>query len=726
MCIQKQSIKKLFFCLLSLISLLILPRFKLYSQLKEESLSSFSIEPKGLKISFDINNKKTLRLISFLPSGVTQTKVQTGYEVFLHCTGENQDAHHGTKLAGGNPGNRLLFVDKKEINTNYGKKIVIIQFDTVKNLKVESFYEYSDASPTVRRYTKVTNEGNVEIGVEYLSSAILNNFNNTESGKPENNLRIHYAYNSWQSEAQWHVAKLSEFGWNDNGTYNTTGVILSNLGSWSTARYLPMGMIENTKTGIIWFWQIEHNGSWYVEMGNVLNNSNYLYLGGPDAVHSQAWKNLKPGEVYQTVPVALGCVKGSFDEAVAALTNYRRAMVIKPHTSYAKCSVIFNDYMNCLWGDPSTEKELPIIDAAAKAGCDYYVIDCGWYAEKGENWWESVGLWQPSKTRFSGGLQAVLNYIKQKGMIPGLWLEPEVIGLNSTLKSKPDSWFLMQHGKRIIDNGRFMLNFRNQEVTTFITSVVDRMVNEYGVGYIKMDYNNSAAGTQTIASDLGQGLLEHNRAVVNWFKSITDKYPNLVVENCGSGGLRMDYAMLSQTQIQSSSDQEDYRKYPAILVGAMAAVVPEQLAVWSYPKLDGDAKQASFNMVSSMLCRVEQSGNIDKLSPQSLEQVTRGIEIYKSTMALFIPQAVPFFPLGMPSIVDTLSPIAVGIRKDSIEYIAVWRLKGKQNVTIPSSSESSVQLLYPEKLNITLSKNKKSIIVKFPDVYMGAILKVTK
>jgi alpha-galactosidase len=85
--------------------------------------------------------------------------------------------------------------------------------------------------------------------------------------------------------------------------------------------------------------------------------------------------------------------------------------------------VIFNDYMNCLEGDPTTAKELPLIDAAAAAGCEYFVIDAGWYAELSEDWWGSVGAWQPSKTRWPGGLQQVLDRIRGKGMVPGLWLE---------------------------------------------------------------------------------------------------------------------------------------------------------------------------------------------------------------------------------------------------------------------------------------------------------------
>ena len=62
------------------------------------------------------------------------------------------------------------------------------------------------------------------------------------------------------------------------------------------------------------------------------------------------------------------------------------------------------------------------------------------------------------------------------------------------------------------------------------------------------------------------------------------RFPQLVIENCGSGGGRMDYAMLAHHQLQSSSDQTDYRKYPAIVAGGLAAVLPEQFAVWSYPK----------------------------------------------------------------------------------------------------------------------------------------------
>jgi alpha-galactosidase len=695
------------------------------------SLARIQVKTDELKLDFSLYKNKYLRLHSVLPlaAKVGELKVVTNdeseNEVFIHISGENRSAHHGSKLTGGNPGQRLKFIAKTEVQTASGKQIVFEQLDTVYNLKVESFYIFYNNIPVIRRYTRITNMGNSVLPLEYVSSAMLHNFSEISGGKPQDNLRIHYAINSWQQEAQWKNATPSQLGWENNGDFNLNTVSFTNIGSWSSIKYLPMGMIENRQAGITWFWQTEHNGSWHTELANASNGSSYLYLGGPDAEHHQALKNLAPGETYATVPVALGCVSGGFNEAVAALTQYRRTALIRYKAVNEGCPIVFNDYMNCLFGNPLTETELPLISAASKAGCNYYVIDAGWYAEKNESWWDAVGLWNPSKTRFAPhGLMALMDSIRVKGMIPGLWLEPEVVGINSPLKSKPDNWFLLRQGKRVIDNSRYLLDFRNPEVRRHMHQVVARMVNEYGAGYIKMDYNNSAWGAETDGSSDGQGLLEHNRAVLSWYKEIAEMYPKLVVENCGSGGCRMDYAMLSVTQLQSSSDQTNYKKYPSIIVGAMAAVAPEQLAAWSYPRRNSDVHEAAFNMVSAMLCRIHQSGHLAELSPQSFKTVSDGLKIYKSKLAPVIPKSVPFFPLGMPSMNDSISAVSVGLKNASSKFISVWRLAGESKVYIPESESKSVQLIYPENQNIKVTRKGNGIQLEFPEKYMAAIVEL--
>jgi alpha-galactosidase len=685
----------------------------------------FAWETSDLIFSFEVTAGR-LRQKRVVPTGTLAARADnsSGVEVAMQCSGENSP-DQGMKSGMGEPGSRLLFAGRREEATQRGKRLVCMHWDPVLKLSVESVYEAFDGIPVVRRYSRVTNKGDFPVGLEFLSSAMLHGLAAPQEYDRE--LRIHVAANSWMAEGQWHTLRPSEMGFVENERTSWSEAQAGSVGSWSSERYLPMAMAENTKLGLTWFWQIEHNGSWYWEISNVSARDNnaddvYAYLGGPDDLHSAAWKNLQPGKTYETVPVAVGCVRGGFGEAVEALTHYRRVACEKPRTENLRCPVIFNDYMNCLWGDPTDAKELPLIAAAAKTGCEYFVIDAGWYADLHEDWSQTLGSWQASATRFPRGLKYVLDQVRQAGMIPGLWLEPEVAGPKSLLAHKPDNWFFVRHGKRVLKNSRLLLDFRNPEVRAYLDQVMARLIDDYGVGYIKMDYNvDSLQGTELIADSFGQGLLEHNRAHLKWLNSVLDRYPELVIENCGSGGGRMDYAMLSRFQLQSMTDQEDYLRLPAILVGASAAVLPEQLAIWSYPLANADADQASFNMVTAMMCRIHQSGRLDSLSSRASTHVAEGIRIYKEYLRKHIPAAVPFYPLGMSDVTDFRMPIALGMRSPQQTLLAVWRIDGPETTKIPLGIPNP-KLLYPTDLDVKLTGTAGTVIVEFPRPRMACLI----
>ncbi|MGB8029929.1 MAG: glycoside hydrolase family 36 protein [Terracidiphilus sp.] len=645
-----------------------------------------------------------------------------GVEVALQCTGENWP-DPGMKSAVGMPGIRLEFAGKQEESTPKGQRLTLAHRDSALSLRVESVYEAFANAPMVRRHTKIAKEGNAPVGIDFLSSAMLHGL--AEPQHFDSELRIHLAMNSWMAEGQWKTFKPSELGFVENDRTSWSEASASSVGSWSTEKYLPMAIVENTRLGLVWFWQIEHDGSWYWEISNVSSRSNYAndvyaYLGGPDDLHSDAWKNLRPGESYETVPVAIGCLKGDFTDAVDALTLYRRLVCKRPRKNGDRCPVIFNDYMNCLFGDPTEAKELPLIQAAASAGCEYYVIDCGWYAPEG--WGDTFGAWEPSTTRWPHGIKYVFDKIRSAGMIPGLWLEIEVAGPHSTLASRPDDWFFMRHGKRVLKASRYLLDFRNPDVRSYLDQVIERIVRDYGVGYIKMDYNtDSLLGTDLHADSAGQGLLEHDRAYLAWIDRILERYSDLILENCGSGGGRMDYAQLSHFQIQSVTDQEDYLRMPAILTGASAGILPEQAAIWSYPIPQGDSDSASFNMVTGMVCRLHQSGRLDEISSDAFQQVRTGIELYKNIVRKHVPKAVPFYPLGMPDVTDSNSPVSLGMRAPELTWVAVWRLDGPSRVTIPMAS-TQARILFPTEIGINLTQEEHQLVVDFPRSRMGCLL----
>ncbi len=611
----------------------------------------------------------------------------------LQCTGQDQDDHRGSKHTGAMPGRRMKYVRHTVSRNEYGK---MLELDMEhEGIEAACYFQFYDGIPVARQWSLITNQSAAAAGLEYVSSFALYGCLKEGLGSWDKKAAIYIPHNSWAGEACWKRYAFDELGYSRVWDHSSKRIAVSSTGSWSTVEYLPMGILENAEPGNMLFWQIEHNGSWHWELGDTANTL-YLQISGPTENENGWWKELKIGESFSTVPVAVGVTNDGFDDAIKRLTIYRRR-IRRKNTDNDKLPVIFNDYMNCLMADPTTAKLIPLIDSAARAGCEYFVIDAGWYSDG--YWWDGVGEWLPSAKRFPGpdGIREPLDYIRSKGMIPGLWLEIEVMGVNCPLaKELPDNWFFSRHGKRVIDHGRYQLDFRSAEVREHASGVIKRIVEQYGVGYIKMDYNiNIGLGTDFDADSPGDGLLEHNRAYLTWLDSILQKYPAIVIENCGSGGLRMDYALLSRLSLQSSSDQQDYRRNALISAAVLTAVTPEQCAAWSYPKRDGDAEEVIFNMINAMLMRIHQSGHLAEISSESFELVKLGIERYKMIRA-DLKEGFPFWPLGLPE-VDS-GWLCLGMDCGGKVYLAVWKLADPGDacaIKLPRCTGASATCIYP-------------------------------
>jgi alpha-galactosidase len=156
-------------------------------------------------------------------------------------------------------------------------------------------------------------------------------------------------------------------------------------------------------------------------------------------------------------------------------------------------------------------------------------------------------------------------------------------------------------------------------------------------------------------------------------------------------------------------------------VGASAAVLPEQLAIWSYPLAKADADQASFNMVTAMMCRIHQSGRLDSLSAQAWAQVANGIRVYKEAIRRHISFAVPFYPLGMSDVTNAQTSLALGMRSSEQTLLAVWRIDGPATVKIPVKT-GNARILYPTDLEVKLTTAEGLLNVEFPRSRMACLI----
>ena len=596
--------------------------------------------------------------------------------------------------------------------------------DPVSGLRAEVFYRVLVGQGALRCWVRLTNLGVEPVTVESVTSFLCGGLssapaapvghadtvghadpadhaNPADHAVPADNaapddlddLDVLWAENDWLAEGRWQRRSLRDalpdlnrrvHGADPRGRFG-----LTSTGTWSSGVYLPMGAVVSRRTGHAWAWQIEHNGGWHWQTGECTRryvaagpgphgrhappgspSGAYLALLGPaDTEHG--WHiTLPPGGTFTTVPAAVAVSAGGFEGAVAALTQVRRA-VRRPHEDARHLPVIFNDYMNTLMGNPTTQRLLPLIDAAAEVGAEYFCIDSGWYAGLDESWWDTVGAWKPSATRFPHGIGEVLDRIRSAGMVPGLWLEPEVVGVRSPVAAQlPPEAFFQRDGALVTEHGRYHLDLRHPAAVKHLDEAVDFVVGDLGVGYLKLDYNIEVApGPNTGGLSPGAGLLEANRAQLDWLDGVLDRHPRLVLENCSSGGMRIDYALLSRCQLQSTSDQQDLLRYPPIAAAAPAGIAPEQAANWAYPQPSFTDDEIAFTLCGAMLGRIYLSGHLDHMSREQRELVAAAVRVHKAIRG-DLASALPFWPLGLPHWTDPW--FALGLRTAGASYLTVW------------------------------------------------------
>jgi alpha-galactosidase len=542
-------------------------------------------------------------------------------------------------------------------------------------LVAEVVYRSPDGVPALRAEVTLRNEGAGALRLESVTSLALGGL----TGVDPDTADLLWADNDWLAEFRWQRRPLRAAAPQLSGRvrygYGKGSFTVAGQGTWSSCGHLPMGALADRASGRVWVWQVEHNGGgWRWECSD-RHDTACLALSGPTE-GDHGWRHpLEPGGEFRAVPVALALGDG-LDDAFGALTRYRRA-ARRPHPDHDHLPVIFNDYMNCLMGDPTTAKLLPLVDAAADAGAEYFVIDAGWYDDSA-GWWDGVGEWQPSTTRFPGprGIHEVLDRIRARGMVPGLWLEPEVVGVRSPVASAlPEAAFFRRDGVRVVETGRYQLDLRHPAARAHLDTVVDRLVGEWGVGYLKLDHNiDAGSGTTSRPGEVpAAGALGHHRAHLEWLDGVLDRHPHLVLEDCASGGMRADQALLSRMQLLSTSDQQNLLRYAPIAAAAPTAVTPEQGAVWAYPQPDDTPDEVAFTLASALLGRIHLSGQLVDLGPPARALVHEAVTVYRDLRA-DLPGALPVWPLGLPAWDDPW--VALALRTPSATYLTAWRRPG--------------------------------------------------
>lgn len=432
-------------------------------------------------------------------------------------------------------------------------------------LQIKVRYSAWGETGVFTREVTLVNEGGGTLHVESLPSLALQ--------LPEGPYDLSYLWGGWGHERQ---LATEELGAGSRRFVSTRGRSTNGYSAWFC--------LHNKNRGVRFLAQLAYSGNWQMSFtrppsGRKLNEENLEVslgmrpdFGGPLA--------LRPHESFVFPAVAFTATAGDLDDGANQLHRYQRQFVI-PHTpTNDPLLVQFNSWYP--FQDKVTLEQMKrCADVAARLGAEVFVHDAGWFSSK--DWSRELGDWTPNPEIYPHGLEELANYVRSKGMKFGIWIEIENVGVDSKLFREHPDWCLEYNGKPLRIYDRYHLNFAKPEVRAWARSVIDRLVADYGIAWLKIDYNIDI-GEQFDPPGSGERgghvLYDHLNAYYQWLDEVRRAHPALVIENCSSGGTRFDLGILAHTHTTWLSDFVDPAASVQLGYGCTVEFAPEVCNHW--------------------------------------------------------------------------------------------------------------------------------------------------
>ncbi|MBO4548196.1 MAG: alpha-galactosidase, partial [Abditibacteriota bacterium] len=203
----------------------------------------------------------------------------------------------------------------------------------------------------------------------------------------------------------------------------------------------------------------------------------------------------------------------------------------------------------------ATEKgQLGMIDRTVKTGLyNSYWIDACWFRD---GFPSGVGNYVFCEG-FPESFKNISRFLHDKGMKFIVWFEPERIDIGSDTyafaKDKP-GWILENPNP---DDRNRIFNLGNADARKWLAGTIGDFIAENGIDCYRQDFNADPLGFWRTADPDGQKGITENKYVTGLYKywdELLDRFPELYIDNCSSGGRRNDFETMSRSMPMWQSD----------------------------------------------------------------------------------------------------------------------------------------------------------------------------
>ena len=412
--------------------------------------------------------------------------------------------------------------------------------------------------------------------------------------------------------------------------------INASLTGCSSSRANPFVMLSDKHTteddGDVYGLNLIYSGNHY-EAVEVTSYGKMRFIAG---INPQNFSFLlEEGEIFES-PEAVMCFSAhGFNDMSKHMHAFINDCIVRGTWQHKERPILLNSW-EANYFKINEQKLLRQAKAAKKAGIELFVMDDGWFGKR-DNDQSSLGDWQYDPKKLPHGLKHLVDKINEIGLDFGIWVEPEMVNVDSDLYRNHPNWTIEIPGCNQSE-GRHqrILDLCNPEVVGYLTDVMSELFSSANIKYVKWDMNRTFSDIYSQYLPSSQQQEVFHRYIIGLYKlldNLTKAFPDILFEGCASGGNRFDLGMLCyMPQIWASDNtdalcryhiQNSYSYgYPLSVISNHVSSTPNHQTLRTTP-LDTRYNIACFGILGY-------ETNLADLSNEAFEEIKNQIAQYKA------------------------------------------------------------------------------------------------
>ena len=505
---------------------------------------------------------------------------------------------------------------------NTAQTLILHCRDEVLQLDVDLYYTVFEENDMITRSVRISNQSKEAVYLTKAYSACMD--------MDDDSYEMLTLHGSWARERQMDRRPLG---------YGKTSVG-SIRGESSHQEHPFMAWMKSSTTqtaGEVYAMHFIYSGNFIAQLEKSQFDSIRAVMGIHPADFS--WK-LESEEAFYTPEVALTFSAEGLGKMTRNFHDFYRQHLIRSKYRNQKRPILINNW-EATYFDFNTQKLLDIAKLASQYGIEMLVMDDGWFGERNDDT-SSLGDWTPNSRKLPNGIAGIADKIKESGLKFGIWVEPEMVSVNSRLYDAHPEWVIeipdVEHSE---GRNQRILDLTYEAVQDYIIEKMSEVFSSADISYVKWDMNR-------IFSDYYSKNLPPERqkevshryvcGLYRCMKELTNRFPDILFEGCAAGGNRFDLGMLCYfPQIWASDNtdalcraqiQYNYSYgYPLSCISAHVSASPNHQTLRNMP-LESRFAVAAFGLLGYEC-------NMCDMNKEELNAVKCQIELYKKLRNVF-------------------------------------------------------------------------------------------